>query len=172
MSQSGSQFRFYCSEFRFFSPKFDFHIFEFEIEITHFPDRNSLPGVVRKRKISPKFGEIPREIVNPGLDTRHPQSGPVQLDHVLHPSNKAARSMTRRLINARSHRIGSPAIGISAPPGVAQPGRDGTRIPGVAWCARAAPPILSSRGSRLLRLLPSGAARGHRPFESDTDQVK
>ena len=46
----------------FFLPKFDFHIFEFETEITHFPDRNSLPGVVRKRKISPKFGEIPLKL--------------------------------------------------------------------------------------------------------------
>ena len=45
-----------------FLTKFDFYIFEFETEITHFPNRNSLPGVVRKRKISPKFGEIPPKL--------------------------------------------------------------------------------------------------------------
>ena len=45
-----------------FLPKFDFHIFEFQTEIMYFPDQNSFPGVVRKRKISPKFGEIPPKL--------------------------------------------------------------------------------------------------------------
>ena len=36
-------FVFTVANFIFLS-KFDFHIFEFETEITHFPDRNSLPG--------------------------------------------------------------------------------------------------------------------------------
>jgi len=47
-------FVFTVANFVFLS-KFDFHTFEFETEITNFPDRNSYPGVHRKRKKSPKF---------------------------------------------------------------------------------------------------------------------